>query len=239
MPSGKGFKGDDRSTWHMENVPKFDKGGLYHRYGVAHEQFAWDIRTEPGVVDVFAKIWGTDELIVSYDSVNISLPFGAELPAASSKPWPHTDQSPTRQFKHCVQGIVNLYPNGPLDGGLMVLEGSMPLFAEYFNTHEHLMPEGGWPTADWWAHADGALDWFYERGCTWKKVEAGPGDVILWDSRTIHYGDIARGTEPRVATYVCFKPIKDISETKLQEKRECFDKSWGTSHDPLGELAPR
>lgn len=216
-------------------MPIFDKGGLYHRYGVAHEQFAWDIRTDPAVVDVFARIWGTQELIVSYDSVNISLPYGNQLSAAASKPWPHTDQSPTRRFKHCIQGIVNLYPNGPLDGGLMVLEGSMPLFAEYFETHEHLMPEGGWPTADWWGHAEGALEWFYERGCTWKKVEAGPGDVILWDSRTIHYGDAARGTEPRVATYVCYKPAKDMSEEKLKEKRECFAKSWGTSHDPLGE----
>jgi hypothetical protein len=77
---GLGFKADDRSTWHIANVPKFDKGGLYHRYGVGHEQFAWDIRTEPGVVAAFAKIWGTDELVVSYDSVNISLPYGAELP---------------------------------------------------------------------------------------------------------------------------------------------------------------
>jgi hypothetical protein len=159
--------------------------------------------------------------------------------ADSAKPWPHVDQSPTRRFKHCVQGIVNLYPNGPLDGGLMVLEGSTALFEEYFRTHEERMPAEGWPTADWWGHDEAHLDWFYERGCTWKKVEANPGDLILWDSRTVHYGDAARGTEPRLATYVCFKPIKDMSPEKLKEKQECFAKSWGTSHDPLGERHQR
>ncbi|GMK59661.1 hypothetical protein CspeluHIS016_0802670 [Cutaneotrichosporon spelunceum] len=233
---GMGFKGDDRSTWRIANVPEFDKGGLYHRYGVSHEQFAWDIRSEPGVIDAFAKLWGTDELGVSYDSVNISLPISSELGIAATKPWPHVDQSPTRCFKHCVQGIVNLYPNGPLDGGLMVLEGSTSLFEEYFRTHEHLMPEEGWPTVNWWMHEAAHLDWFYARGCTWKKVEAGPGDLILWDSRTIHYGDVARGTEPRVATYVCYKPVKDMRPEMLQVKRECFDKYWGTTHDPLDFL---
>lgn len=228
-----GFKGDDRSTWRIANVPYFDKGGLYHKYGVGHEQFAWDIRAEPGVVDAFARLWGTPELIVSYDSTNISLPLGAELNADRVAPWPHVDQSPTRTFLHCVQGIVNLHENGPKDGGLTVLAGSTPLFEEYFATHPHLKPEDGWPTADWWGHAEAELQWFYDHGCEWVKVEAGPGDLILWDSRTVHYGAAAEGTEPRVATYVCYKPAKDMSEEKLKLKQECFEKYWGTSHDPL------
>ena len=32
----------------------------------------------------------------------------------------------------CVQGLVNLAPNGPDDGGLIVMEGSAKLFDEYF-----------------------------------------------------------------------------------------------------------
>ncbi|WOO83354.1 uncharacterized protein LOC62_05G006881 [Vanrija pseudolonga] len=230
---GRGFKRDDRSTWHVNTVPKFDKGGLFHRYGVGHEQFAWDIRSEPGVIDVFAKLWGTDELTVSYDSVNISLPLEKELTEQQASRWPHTDQSPTRRFKNCVQGIVNLYPNGPLDGGLMVLEGSMPLFEEYFATHEHLAPAEGWSPADWWLHTEEQLQWFYDRGCKWVKVEAGPGDVILWDSRTIHYGVHAQGTEPRIATYVCYKPARDLSPERLALKQECFDNFWSTTHDPI------
>jgi hypothetical protein len=80
---------------HGADVPI--RGGLFHRFGVAHEQFAWDIRSEPAVIDVFANIWGTEELLVSFgefhqrqedvrqiepydptDSVNISLPYPKE-----------------------------------------------------------------------------------------------------------------------------------------------------------------
>jgi hypothetical protein len=38
---------------------------------------------------------------------------------------------------HCIQGIANFLPNGPNDGGLMVLEGSFPLYKQFFEEHEH------------------------------------------------------------------------------------------------------
>lgn len=81
---GKGFDRNDRSTWKVTNVPTFSKyvpfpsspyhpwtdrllprGGLFNRHASGHEQFAWDIRSEPGLIDTFAKIWGTEELYVS------------------------------------------------------------------------------------------------------------------------------------------------------------------------------
>jgi hypothetical protein len=41
------------------------RGGLFHRNGAGQEQFCWDIRSEPEVIKTFAKIWGTEELLVS------------------------------------------------------------------------------------------------------------------------------------------------------------------------------
>lgn len=84
------------------------RGGLFHRNGAGQEQFCWDIRSEPGLIKTFAKIWGTEDLLVSVDSVNISLPFSKEDMGDRDEPWPHVDQSPNRRFKHCVQGIMNL-----------------------------------------------------------------------------------------------------------------------------------
>ena len=40
------------------------------QYGVGHEQFLWDLRTEPTIVDKFAKIWGTEALLANYDGLN-------------------------------------------------------------------------------------------------------------------------------------------------------------------------
>jgi hypothetical protein len=82
----------------------------------------------------------------------------------------------------------------------MVLQGSFPLYNEFFEAHEHEAPEGGWSWNDSYHHTPSQLQWFYDRGCTWKKIEAHAGDVILWDSRCIHYGAAAEGDVPRVAT---------------------------------------
>lgn len=40
-------------------------------YGVTHEKWVWDIRGEPGVVDSFVKVYDDDDLIVSFDVVNV------------------------------------------------------------------------------------------------------------------------------------------------------------------------
>lgn len=41
------------------------RGGLFNRHGCGQEQWAWDMRSEPALIDVFSKIWGTEELLVS------------------------------------------------------------------------------------------------------------------------------------------------------------------------------
>lgn len=41
-----------------------------------HEQFVWDIRVQPAILDAFAQIWGTHDLIASFDGMNVSLPLG-------------------------------------------------------------------------------------------------------------------------------------------------------------------
>lgn len=191
-----------------------------------HEQWAWDIRTEPELIKVFAKIWGTDELLVSFDASNISIPLPPSQLQDGGAPWPHVDQSPLRRFKHCVQGIMNLVSflvhtevgsglmvrsqaeNGPDDGGLTVLRGSFALYNEFFEAHEDEAPEGGWSLKDSYLHTESQLQWFYDRGCKWEKICAHPGDVILWDSRCIHYGAAPKGRKPRVASCEYFAPMR-------------------------------
>ncbi|WRT66049.1 uncharacterized protein IL334_003001 [Kwoniella shivajii] len=231
---GKGFDAKDKSTWHMDQLPAFHRGGLFNRYGVGHEQFVWDIRGEAGLIDAFAKIWGTDELLVSFDGINITLPLPAEeLSGQRSRPWPHVDQSPNRQYKHCIQGIMNLEENGPHDGGLKVLEGSIQHYNEFFDAFKHDMPPEGWTWRDAHFYTDEHLQWFFDRGCKWVKVEAGPGDLILWDSRTVHYGALAQGDRARMATYVCYKPASDLQPEMMEVRRIAVEQYISTSHDPL------
>lgn len=59
-------------------------------YGIAHQFFTWAIRQEPGVVEAFERVYGTPDVLVSFDGANVAFPNRADLPP--NKPWPHQDQ---------------------------------------------------------------------------------------------------------------------------------------------------
>ena len=84
----------------------------------------------------------------------------------------------------------------------MVLDGSFSRYNAFFESHEDQAPPGGWSMRNGFHYTEKQLQWFYDKGCKWHKVEAGPGDVILWDSRCVHYGAGAEpeANSPRVAT---------------------------------------
>ena len=75
-----GFKRDDPSTYTNAHMPIHIKGGMLHGYGIAHEDWSWKIRTSPGVIDAFAKVWGTRELVTSFDSAAVMLPHRNDIP---------------------------------------------------------------------------------------------------------------------------------------------------------------
>ena len=104
-------------------------------YGLPHETFAWDIRTEPGVVGAFEKVYETKDLIVSFDAMNLSFPNRNDL--KENKPWPHQDQDRTRPGFRCLQGLVNLLPNGPDDGGLIVCKEAQLVSEEFHEAFEN------------------------------------------------------------------------------------------------------
>ncbi|KAF4474762.1 putative phytanoyl-CoA dioxygenase [Colletotrichum fructicola Nara gc5] len=229
-----GYKRDDPSTWRSTNIPRHRYGGLFDHFSFAHAQFVWDCKSEPNVRQIFATIWGTDKLTVSFDGGTLAFPTPDE-PDHGRAPWPHSDQSAYRPHPHCIQGLLNLLPNGPEDGGLAVMDGSAPLFEQYFKEHtphEYLQPEGGWIKRDLFNWDDQTLKWFEERGCRWLKPTMDPGDFILWDSRAVHYGAAPINDNKRMAVYTCYKPIEFLSEEQRQRKVEAFKRGYMTSHDP-------
>lgn len=88
-----GFDEKNPETWNEDHLPISFKGGMYFGYGATHEKMAWEARTEPKVVETFAKLWGTDELISSFDGINVSM----RRKDISWSPWPHCDQNPERK----------------------------------------------------------------------------------------------------------------------------------------------
>ena len=69
-----GFSRKDPSTVHKDNLPAINEKGMCLQYAVTHEDFVWSIRSEPGVIDAFEKVYDTKDLIVSFDAVNFGFP---------------------------------------------------------------------------------------------------------------------------------------------------------------------
>jgi hypothetical protein len=115
----------------------------------------WDIKSEPGIVGLFEQIWGTDKLTPSFgqhifqfpspecssrtDGGNLAVPLPKAQIDNNAAPWPHSDQSPLKPDIEAIQGLLNILPNGPQDGGLMVMTGSVKYFSEVWKAFEHEM----------------------------------------------------------------------------------------------------
>jgi hypothetical protein len=218
------------------NLPVQSKINTFHSYGVAHEKFMWDARLEPGVIEAFAKVWGTEELLVSFDSLNVTLPNRKDIPRKGA--WEHIDQSPLRRGLHCVQGIINLSPAGPDDGGLMVYPGSHRLNDEYFDTQTD---KSTWMKLDRYLFNAEQLEWFKAKGVEPHKVCADVGDLILWDSRTIHYGaePTEKSSQIRTVIYAAYTPVRLATPEQIELKKKVFEVFGGTTHWPHDNIVPR
>lgn len=240
---GYGFNFSDRSTWRSECLPSSAFGGLYYQHSVQHEAFVWAIRTcvpllfipnnrHPGIRRVFEQLWGTSDLIASFDGINVSFPLGPgrQEDVEPTKPWPHIDSDPRAPFS-LYQGIANLAPNGPDDGGLCVLRGSHLLHPEY---------PGGYagPETDARLFTEEEFAW-YQSKCEMVKVCAGAGDLILWDSRTVHWNCSPTGEQPRLATYVCFCPRSMANEEAMERRLKLWEERMGSTHAPHKGLMAR
>lgn len=196
----------------------------------------WDARMEPGVLEAFELLWGTKELLASFDALNVTFPNRTDVPRKQS--WEHIDQSPLRRGLHCVQGIINLSPSGPEDGGLLVFPGSHKYNDEYMDTQTN---QADWVKDDFYKFTAEQMDWFKAKGCTAHKVCSEPGDLLLWDSRLVHYGaePTEKSNQIRTVIYTAYTPAKLASEESLEKKREIF-KSWGgTTHWPHDNINVR
>lgn len=217
----------DRSTWKTENLPIQSKVNTFKHYSVVHERFMWEARMEPKILDAFAKIWGTDELLVSFDALNITLPNREDKSAL--KPWPHVDQSPMRRGLHCVQGIINLSHAGPEDGSLILLPRSNTLIESFFDTETSM---DTWDKKDIRFISEDELGWFESRGMKPMKVLAEPGDLIVWDSRTVHWGGEPTSDSNTIRTviYASYSPANLATSETLDRKKEAFDSFLATTH---------
>ncbi|GAA5883761.1 hypothetical protein JCM8547_004617, partial [Rhodosporidiobolus lusitaniae] len=81
---------------------------------------------------------------------------------------------------------------------------------------------------DWHPFQEEEMKWFTERGCELIKVCADPGDLIVWDSCTIHQNKPPSGTRDRIVTYVCMGPAHLVTEEDRKVREEVYAGGYGT-----------
>jgi hypothetical protein len=237
-------------TWStLDNLFPID-GMLYQHWGLGQSQVVWDIRTNDKVIDVFRRIYSTSDLLVSYDGIAFGVPpekqfnNGTLLSERQYKnkfynddKW-HFDQSLTRPNFECIQGWINAFDTSLEDSTTAIMIYSNKyhnIYANHLKTQNISLDSSDWIRVE-------NTECFVKCGCIPYRVEASKGSLVLWDSRTLHYGSkpiLGRAFPTyRMLIYLCYTPALLITEAKRKRKVEIFyqkgkkDQGRMTNHWP-------
>jgi hypothetical protein len=202
---------------------------LIQHWKIGHSKLAWEVRQNKKVIDAFAKIWETDDLIVSFDGASIYI---LDKPKRENNSWFHVDQSYTRNDFECIQSWINAYDTNEGDATLVILENSNMFhkeFQEKFNITDK---------KDWFKLENDEMYKFYiDKGCRNVAIKCPRGHGVFWDSRTLHYGNPVQKNASsnynyRCVVYVCMVPRNFSSKKELEKRKKAFNELRMTSHWP-------
>ncbi|MBT3427823.1 MAG: hypothetical protein HOL98_04895 [Gammaproteobacteria bacterium] len=230
-----GIDRSDNQTWGNDKWPTAVHGGILPSYGIGHCQAQWFIRDIPKVKKSFAAIWDTDDLLVSFDGVSLWRPwcFDPVWKTNLGSSWFHIDQHPIgRTGLQCVQGLVNLLPTSESTGGNVIVPGSHLLFPEIPELYTERL-----------ARIDPSIDHFrfpkddpliLEKGPITCHMEA--GDLLLWDSRTVHCSNPGSGTGLsaneliRAVSLICMMPRSRSNQEVISRRKQAVSKRISTTN---------
>ena len=229
-------KRNDSSTWDGDEWYPSPRNGILNAMGTGQCGFAWQARLLPKVKKTFSAIWETDDLITSFDGVNVFRPWVKESTWKTKGGWWHVDQNgyfEDRRGRISVQGLVSYTAASKVTGGLCVLAGSHKKFTEMCLRNEIAYMEGNYLKAD-----ETILN---DKDFEKRLVCCDAGDLIIWDSRTVHcntpgHDDMKHLQDPnkvlRACAYVCMTPLAWASKETLEARRAAFINNESTTHWP-------
>jgi hypothetical protein len=176
--------------------------GLLTWGAVGQSRFMWRARTARGVIEAFETCWDLQTggaLLVSFDGAALFRPPQLQ-PGWQTRPalqWLHVDQGAGKRGMAGVQGQLLLYDQTPASGGLVLVPRSHRRHAELVLEHRCKKDFVSFGPGD--ARLAGLGDA--------RLICARAGDLILWDSRTVHASDPADPSSPL--------PLDDDSRPRL------------------------
>ena len=225
---------NDETTWRelTKLYPKHSM--LIQNWSIGHAQYLWDLRQNPKIAEIYAKLWNCDknDLLVSFDAASYHMPpEKTKLGWYRGKDWFHSDQSYLDSSFKCIQSWVTGYDINEGDATLSILESSNDYHKEFQERFKTNVKD------DWYKlNEDEKKFYVEEKNCLPKRIKCPKGSLVLWDSRTIHCGSEALKTRKtpnfRNVAYVCYEPRTRCDEKMLKKKREAFNNMRMTSHWP-------
>lgn len=244
------IKRNDPATW--ESWVASTGNGIMAGYGIGQSEFLWHARQLPKVKEAFSRVWGTDDLLVSYDGCGVFRPVEYNPAWKTTGGWYHIDQNCyNKKGRHAVQGLLNFFPSGPHDGGFVVVPKSTHMVEEAFAKYDDLCSKKSrdyvrlYPEDPFWVEAVKAV----QRDADTKydlypvKIVLDAGDFVLWDSRAIHCNHpptklssdpLAKTQLKRLAAYVCMTPTASAKDIEQLVKYRIYAFQYGitTTHWP-------
>jgi hypothetical protein len=231
---GTGVDRNNSNTWDDDRWPTAVHGAILPSIGIGHCAAQWFIRDVANVKRCFSQVWDDEELLVSFDGVSLWRPWAENEQWRTNEglTWMHIDQHPIgRPGKHCVQGLVNLLPTDAGIGGNMVVPGSHRLFEKIPQLYEERLGRIH-PSIDHFRFpSNDPLLGEYQPIVAHME----PGDLMLWDSRTIHCSAAGSvGSSPqgilRAASLICMMPKAKSNPQVIAQRKAAIETRTSTTN---------
>lgn len=235
------FDGNKPETWN-KNADKWPihTRGLIQHYNVAWQKFFVDARME--VKKVFEEIYGTKDLVSSFDSISVTRrsktfkyksvsDWMAKAYVKSIKGYSdklHVDQT-SNSLARCIQSGLAFIDQDTEDHVFTCVPKSHSI-------HEEVLG-GKLDASEWRVMGEREIELFKQHHMYPVRVPLKAGDVVMWDSRTAHasssYCANSKSTARRVQLFVCMKPSGDMDEKQRAIRKRAYEEGICSKHDPL------
>ncbi|WP_340615524.1 phytanoyl-CoA dioxygenase family protein [Xenorhabdus entomophaga] len=176
-----------------------------------HHQTLWDNRQNQLIYSVYEKIFGTKDLLVSIDRVNMNPPVNENWKYEGFIHW-DIDVS-KRPLERKIQGLLSLTDDDGNSGGFQCVPGFHKVIYEWLSKQ-----------------SEGYNSRFPDT--TGMKIESIPlkaGDYVIFHGALPHGNKPNVSNKPRLAQYFCCFPRTDLTAQQISERISAYQKGLPTT----------
>ncbi|CAE8613088.1 unnamed protein product [Polarella glacialis] len=213
--------------------------GIFHACGVGQSAVQWHLRGQRRLREIFASLWGTDDLLVSMDGL-VVFPSNYSFHGGN---WYHWDLNPLLwqgDGLPMVQGYLSLQTGNSQSGGLVLVPASHQIFQALANRYKPSLRN----LRDLHGHADHYVDFMGYDEATTASLDANAvtlhlqaGDFVVWDARTVHCNvgprpGASQGPLVRAGALITMAPRSWASPEVLEARRLAYCRGVTLTHWP-------